>query len=252
MEEGRVHVWCAMLDALPQAAAPQDGLSEDERRRAAALKVPAQRRRYIAGRAMMRDIVARAVGGHPAALRFAYGPLGRPAVAGEHVGSGVDFNLSHGGGVAVLALVRGAHVGADVERIRDVPRAAAIMRRWFSPSERRERSALPADERAGAFMRAWTCKEAVRKAEGTGLRHSVRGVEVAPIPGTRDGCPARLTHKDGVPAEAARWALWVWAPYPDWVAAVAVDRPAALPPVVHWWQPPVVPRAVPATHPGPR
>ena len=97
-----------------------------------------------------------------ARVEFAAGANGKPLLMGAAAEWG--FNLSHAGGWAVAALMRGGAVGVDLEsmdRSADVDRLAA---RVFSESER-------ALARAGgreAFFALWSRKEALLKALGCG------------------------------------------------------------------------------------
>src|SRR5437870_575797 len=57
---GEVHVWCGWLDAPPGDDAPATTvLSAEERTRAAAFHFAADRRRYVAAHAMVRQLLAR-------------------------------------------------------------------------------------------------------------------------------------------------------------------------------------------------
>jgi phosphopantetheinyl transferase len=91
---------------------------------------------------------------------------GRPFIPGEP-----SYSLSHAGDRAVLAAAeRGdpAAVGCDLERRRERPLSAALLRRAMREDERRriEASADPWD----AFLRRWVLKEAYTKALGRGLQ----------------------------------------------------------------------------------
>ncbi|MCP3804701.1 4'-phosphopantetheinyl transferase superfamily protein [Allokutzneria sp. A3M-2-11 16] len=88
---------------------------------------------------------------------------GRPRVEG-----GPDFNLSHSGDLAALAVSWDRRVGVDVEQHRELDHlgmAARVLR----PSEHAAIAALPADRQAEAFFRYWTVKEAYVKVTGQGL-----------------------------------------------------------------------------------
>jgi 4'-phosphopantetheinyl transferase len=85
---GDVAVWLADLDA---AAADGDGvLSDDERARAQRFVFDVHRRRFIAARAWLRARLAERLGRPAAALRFDYGPGGKPALVD---GGRLRFNL---------------------------------------------------------------------------------------------------------------------------------------------------------------
>lgn len=99
-------------------------------------------------------------------LRFAREPRGRPYLV--HSGA-PDFNLSDTRGGTVLAVASQGRVGIDLERgDRTVP-ALRLARRWFSEDEARALAELPEAQRAAAFIRLWTAKEAACKATGTGI-----------------------------------------------------------------------------------
>src|SRR5688572_33510495 len=60
------------------AAAALDALSDDERSRAAAFQQPHLRRRFAVARAALRALLAAPLGVQPSAVRFVYGPNGKP------------------------------------------------------------------------------------------------------------------------------------------------------------------------------
>jgi len=74
------------------------------------------------------------------------------------------FSLSHSDTALAVAVSRDT-VGVDVERVtaRDTDR---LTRRVLTPAEAEAYDALPAEERAAFFFRAWTAKEALFKAAG--------------------------------------------------------------------------------------
>lgn len=122
-------------------------------------------RRWAAGRAGLREVLAEAVGAVPAELELTRGSHGKPALAG----SSLRFNKSDSGELAAVALCDEREVGLDVETHRDVKRAARIAARFFSDAEQEALAVLPMDERRRAFFDCWTVKEAVLKCDGGGL-----------------------------------------------------------------------------------
>jgi len=107
-------------------------------------------------------------------LRFARGAHGKPELAD----AALQFNLSHSGDALLLALSRDAALGVDLEarnrRTRAVPELA---QRWFTPGEAALLSAQPETSQQSAFLRLWTCKEAVLKCAGTGIGAGLDQVE---------------------------------------------------------------------------
>src|SRR3546814_4095124 len=80
----QVDLWTFSLDA-EAAPAGRDAalLSADEAARAARFRRELDRRRFIAGRAGLRRILAAYGQADPAGLAFSYGPSGKPELAGH-------------------------------------------------------------------------------------------------------------------------------------------------------------------------
>ena len=140
-------------------------LSEDERARVRRFTSADAARRWAAGRAGLRQILATHAGREPADLILRRGAQGKPFIEGTDL----RFNKSDCGDLAVVALCDGREVGVDVEAHRLVSRAARIADRFFSETERAEMAALPEDQRVRGFFDCWTIKEAVLKCDGGGL-----------------------------------------------------------------------------------
>lgn len=191
------------VDILPvKLAAPGAGiaaalalLSPDERARAERFLFEQVRNAFVLARAGLRTIIAELADARAEQLRFAYGVQGKPALAWPE--SSLCFNLAHSGGLAVYAWTAGCAVGVDVERIRAVPEALDLARRFLSPEESEEMEALDASRREAAFFAGWTRKEARIKATGRGLVGS------------------------GDIFSASEWTIHPFAPAPGYAAAVA-------------------------------
>jgi phosphopantetheinyl transferase len=97
-------------------------------------------------------------------IQFQYGPKGKPTLLNDPA---LHFSVSHAETVSMIAVTRVAPVGVDVEKIRSVPRAEAILRRFF-PSEDLQ-SILSADDRDLRFVHAWTRAEATVKVRGASM-----------------------------------------------------------------------------------
>jgi 4'-phosphopantetheinyl transferase len=154
-------------------------LSRAERDRAAAFAA-AIRPGYVAGRARLRKLLAAVLGEDPAALEIATGGRGKPELAGRHAGR-LHFNVSHSRGACLVAVSRRHPVGVDLEL-----RAADHTGRWaeqmagaiLAAEELDRHRRLPEGARPAALLEAWVAKEAVLKAEGTGIGAGVRHVVV--------------------------------------------------------------------------
>jgi 4'-phosphopantetheinyl transferase len=154
-----------------------DVLSADERARASRFVFERDRIRYVAARSFLRHIVAACIGGDPVGLSFSYGPHGRPRLSASH-GLVPDFNLSHTGDLAMLAVSWAAPVGVDVEAVRPTPDMPGLASQVMHPAELLAFGRLPPSEQTEAFFTLWTRKEALLKAMGVGLSTDPRSIHV--------------------------------------------------------------------------
>jgi 4'-phosphopantetheinyl transferase len=165
-----VHCWHCRLDVPESAlAACRSKLDSEELARADRFVLPYLRTRFAAAHAFVRDVLAGYLAAPAAEVRFVVGDHGKPRLDAPHAASGLQFNLSHSGDLAVLAVTYGRPVGVDVEQVRPLTDALAIARRFFTPEETAWLSAASPADLGTRFFRLWTRKEAVIKAVGRGL-----------------------------------------------------------------------------------
>jgi len=215
----RVDIVCFPLDR----ARPDDEavLAPEERERADRFRFARDRRRYITGRAELRRRLAQRCGAAPGHLQLVVGPQGKPRL-GEH--DGVDFNLSHSAGWALLAITTGVTVGIDIEAVQPGIAGSGVAEHFFAPTEVRHLQSLPEHERDQAFVQCWTRKEAYLKGKGGGLSLPLDGFDVSFGPGR----PARLLRSDTDPSDCRTWTLVDLTEIvpPQFVAALAVHEAA--------------------------
>ncbi|WP_454918911.1 4'-phosphopantetheinyl transferase family protein [Xanthobacter sediminis] len=159
-----------------EVAAAWADLTGDEQVRAARFVRPADRLRFGLTRAALRRRLAAALAVAPSAVAFDAGPAGKPFLRAVE---GLDFNVSHSGGFALVALSRVGPVGVDIEQARTGVDILGIARAHFAPQEHEALARLPAGRRGAAFYRLWTLKEAIAKAHGTGI---ATGTPTVPAP----------------------------------------------------------------------
>lgn len=111
-----------------------------------------------------RYILAGLIGVAPKDIRFDVGEKGKPYLQNDRA---LYFSVSHSHDVSMVAVTRVADVGVDIERVRAVPRAADILRRFFSHEE--IASILSDDHRDLRFVEAWTRGEARVKVRGASV-----------------------------------------------------------------------------------
>ncbi len=170
-----VHVWRIDLGRPEKIPGQALVLSADERRRADRFVSPRDRERFIAARAAMRMILGDYLGRDPAGLTIEASPFGKPNLAGD---TSLQFNLSHSGDLALLAVAGGLSLGIDLETIRPMREMAGIVQRYFAEAEQVAFSAASGEARPALFFRMWTRKEAYLKAIGVGLSGSLESIDL--------------------------------------------------------------------------
>lgn len=191
-------------------------LDEDETRRAARFLRQADRDRFIASHAALRVVLGHVLDLPPNALEFEREETGRPRLTTPS-NTGLDFNLSHSGEIALIGLTREGRIGVDVEIRRPLPDALRIARGHFAPDEARALEALPASEREAAFFGLWTRKEAVVKALGAGLSQPLSRFSVT--------IPPELPRMLRMAGGTRSWSLASLCPGPDAFATAAITAP---------------------------
>jgi 4'-phosphopantetheinyl transferase len=190
-------------------------LSQDEKERATRFHFAADRDRFIASHGCLRGILARYLHFEPHQFSFSTNSHGKPGLNGHKV----EFNLSHSGDFALIAIAQECRVGVDVERIRSGISAHVIAQQYFSTSEFEELQSLPLEQRETAFFTCWTRKEAYIKAQGQGLTLPLESFDVSLLPNE----PAILRATRPNPDEAVRWTVSALDVDPCYQAAVAAE-----------------------------
>ncbi len=225
IEMGEVHVWRAGLDRADSVVQElRETLGADEIDRANRFHFERHRRDFIVGRGLLRRLLGLYLGVEPAALKFSYGPYGKPALDSS---DRLRFNMSNSHGVALFAFSEGMNVGVDVEHIRADFASEDIARRFFSAVEVANLCALSGEEQVEAFFRCWTRKEAFIKVTGKGLSQSLEEFDVtlaAEVPA------ALLRVRDD---EAERWELFDVEVGEGYAGALAVEGRVS---VVRFWE----------------
>lgn len=162
-------------------------------------------RRRIDGREPLRRVLAAYLGVHSRCVSLRAGTHGRPELAGTFAGQ-LDFNWSHSGEKAVLAIARNLpRLGVDVQYVEERRSYMQVARRYFGADEYACLAAMPEHARAAGFVRLWTAKEAFVKANGRGLAYGLDKVRFA----IRGGEPL-LRCVDGGESDPGAWRIAHW------------------------------------------
>ena len=166
----RVAVHLVEIDRLLERADPRAGLPEADWQRAAEIPSLPQRMAFMAGRKVLRELLAARLGCAPAAVPITREPDGRLRLAGR---AGIEFSLSHRQRWCAVALSTDCAVGVDVEPIQPLAGMAGVVREFFPPIAKAAFAAATANNRQNVFFRWWTRIEAAVKASGRRLDDAV-------------------------------------------------------------------------------
>ncbi|MET8453622.1 4'-phosphopantetheinyl transferase superfamily protein [Streptomyces sp. NPDC005209] len=236
---GVVEVWRIPLSGRAADAALASAgqlLGADELARARRLVLREDRRRWVTARVALRTLLARRTGVAPDRITLEYGRHGKPRLFGQGA-DGLRFSLSHSRDRALLAVCRGAPVGADLEHLSAGPADAAdlddLAVAVLAPEELRAYLRLPPALRRAALLRRWTGKEAALKATGRGVTlPGARRLVVPDGSGTPRGLPGDWTQLRPWPGDGFTAAVTVrgrnWKLVcTDFTSTAAEDDPAS-------------------------
>lgn len=201
-------------------------LSAAERARAGQFLSPAHQAAFVVARSALRSILAGYLGMPATQIVFECGPHGKPSVAGTRL----QFNLSHSGYRAAIAVTSFSSVGIDIESRRP-HEVVAIADRMFTARESRELRGLEEAHRLDGFLRCWTRKEAYLKARGDGLSSPLNQFEVSFLPGE----PPALRWSVHGADEPARWNIFEFEAGPAHVGALVVEQAVSEVRPLGWW-----------------
>jgi 4'-phosphopantetheinyl transferase len=208
-----VQVWWADLSiGLEQVPVLLRLLDDEERQRASRFRFQDDHRSFVVSHAFLRQVLGFYLGVLPGDVRFRRESTGKPALTHP---TPLQFNFSHSGNVAVVAVTQGRSVGIHVDLLRELPDLEQVAGRYFSTSEVQRVLDCSGLERLRSFYQHWTAKEAYLKARGNGLSTALDSFEI-------------LFHATGSPAilgivldgEPGRWALHSFQPREDFVCSV--------------------------------
>lgn len=214
-----VTLWWCELDAeaasLPSLRA---WLSPAEHARAMRFASNTLAQRYLQGRAALRWVLAQLLRVRPDEVPIERGRRGRPQLANS---GNLDFNVSNTRNIAFVATATNARVGVDVESEHRQLNHVGLARKFLTLREQAMLAGMNTDEHRRAFLRLWTCKEAMSKATGDALAAPLRKLDVELSPALRlvAGPPPYLSDD---------WRLAAVAAPSGYLATVAVWHGATL------------------------
>lgn len=226
IKDRQVHIWRANL-ALSTAEIEQltTLLSTDEIARANKFHFAQHKRRFIAARGILRQLLGNYLAISPDSIVFAYGDRGKPGLATEQP---LQFNISHSQEYALFGFTQNHLIGVDIEYQRVMPDALKIAQRFFSPREFNMIAETTAENQPRLFFQLWTAKEAYLKAVGTGLTGSLTNAEIA-FDQTKSPYLAQPQSDSG-----ATWSLHTCLPETNYLGAIAISNNIAPQQIDYW------------------
>jgi 4'-phosphopantetheinyl transferase len=172
LNDSRIDLWQFSLEQELNIA--YQLLNADERARSDRFYFSRHKRRFTTARAILRIILARYLNTSPDRLEFTYNAHGKPAVNNSQK---LQFNISHTGDLALLAVGKGYPMGVDIEQYSARP-YEGIAKNLFSELEFEEFRKVPAALKPAVFFHVWSQKEAFIKACGLGLSYPTKDFNV--------------------------------------------------------------------------
>ena len=210
-----VHIWTLPTTAANATAVMfEPVLAPDELDRAGRFHFIHLRESFVIARGALRCLLGRYLGLHPKSIRFSYGSKGKPAL---EPAARIQFNMTHSGSLAAIAITVDCQIGLDTEQIRPLSDMLQIAAHFFCSEETADIMSLPSSERERAFFCCWTRKESYIKAIGDGLSAPLDGFRVTVLPGT----PAQFVRIGHGAADTDAWTLHDLSLAPGYAAALA-------------------------------
>jgi len=175
-EPGEVHLWSMSNSELSVVAPePNDILSLAEIERRDAFVIRDDGLKFARSRSFLKHLLAAYLDAGPRGIGFSHLPEGKPALMQSDLAQSdlvfdLKFNTSRTKDRLAIGISNARDIGIDIEQRAASRDVLSIARRFFSPGECATLETLGGDQRQQAFIRCWTRKEALMKADGRGMK----------------------------------------------------------------------------------
>ncbi len=163
LKESTIDLWFISLERTLDTI--ETLLNPEEQQRASRFHFERHKRRFSHARGWLRIILSRYLNNNPQDIAFTYNEHGKPEI--NHPAD-IQFNVSHSGEWAIIAIGKKHPLGIDLETYSARP-FHGIAKHLFSPEEQQMLQQTPPVEKPWVFFNIWTQKEAFIKACGLGL-----------------------------------------------------------------------------------
>ena len=209
---GEIHAW--FLDLNEMAGSLRAALDDPGSEPGAAAFTPGQvtftRRFYL------RLLLGAYLGLPGKAIRIIRTRKGKPILDPDVHGGDLHFSIAKSGPGFLVGVSSTSYLGVDIEPVdRVAHNALGVARRYFSAAEASALAALTPEQLVPAFLRTWSCKEAVVKSLGLGIANQLCRFTVDIDPAN----PAAILQFDG--EDPAAWWLQMVRPAENFIGAIA-------------------------------
>lgn len=180
LDNNEIHIWLSYLnmhEARLKHLYPL--LSNAEKERSERFKFYKHRKSYIASHGFLHTALGYYINTPANEIEFSQGEQGKPSIAEKQNSENIQFNLSHSGNLAILAICKNHQLGIDIECSNRQADWAGIARRFFTKHEQQDFFQLDEKSQEAAFYKIWTRKEAHMKVTGKGLSLSPTQFEIS-------------------------------------------------------------------------
>lgn len=153
-------------------------LSSEEQERKQRYRHEQARAAFVRVRVALRYLLSRYLHTTPKQIDIAITDKGKPYLTKSRSSLDLQFNLSHSGQWALLAVSLNTAIGIDVEQHRALTQRNGIAKRCFSSAEFQWWQNLPESLQIQQFYRFWCGKEAFAKATGVGIGIGLEKIEL--------------------------------------------------------------------------
>lgn len=169
--ESNIHIWWLHHGTTPPPESCSGCLDQDETEQASRFGPENSRTSFLWRRWLRREVISRYVGIPPCDLRFEGKRFEKPILPELQE---LQFSTTSRAGVAGIALTLHDPLGLDLETLRDTIDLSGLAKKFFRPDELSYFESAEDKDKANAFARVWTVKEAYLKMKGTGLAGNPR------------------------------------------------------------------------------
>lgn len=216
-----LHIWRSILPpTLNQLNSYWQILASDEKTRANQFRFERDKIRYIVGRGILRELIARYIKNSPKTIKLDYTQHGKPFLVTSSSSNELYFNLSHSHDCIVCAFTKNIDVGIDVELYQPQFTIEDVAKYCFSKQEYDKLQNLSSYQKHSYFYSVWTLKEAFVKSIGLGLTYDLQQIKIDLLP-QESACSVSILNSQ---EEGTDWTFQTFCPYKNYYAAFATRQ----------------------------